>query len=64
MDGDVLRADKTVPAELEIRPSMLLQCGKGVWTKTALPKGTRFGPYGGVITKTPSDNTFCWEVCN
>lgn len=47
-----------VPHELELRSSG----AEGVWTKTAIPRGTKYGPYIGKWLQKPIDMRFAWEV--
>lgn len=46
-----------VPQEIEIRES-----GDGVWTKTEVRKGAKFGPFLGKLLGEPIDPRFAWKV--
>ncbi|KAK7572157.1 hypothetical protein V9T40_014629 [Parthenolecanium corni] len=47
-----------VPHELELRSSG----AEGVWTKTTIPRGTKYGPYIGKWLQKPIDMRFAWEA--
>lgn len=47
-----------VPSELEIKET------GGVFARTTIPKGTRYGPFQGKWAGTPQDPRFAWEVSN
>ena len=45
-----------LPTELETRDN-------GIWTKLAIRKNTRFGPFSGKWTEQPLYEKFAWQVC-
>lgn len=47
-----------LPHELELRNAG----AEGVWTKTSIPRGTKYGPYNGKWLMKPIDMRFAWEV--
>lgn len=47
-----------LPYNLEIRNAG----SDGVWTKTQLPKGVKYGPFLGKWGSKPVDSRFAWEV--
>ena len=52
----------TPPPHLQLRPSGLADGQQGVWSRAALPAGTRFGPYLGKWVLEPQNEEFAWEV--
>ena len=61
------RADFTCPPCLCLYSSKVEAAGRGVWTKIAIPKNARFGPYEGDIIKEAKDaekSGYAWQVCN
>lgn len=50
--------ERLLPHELELRNAG----AEGVWTKTAIPRGTKYGPYNGKWLMKPIDMRFAWEV--
>lgn len=42
----------------------MLCAGLGIWTKKPVLKGTKFGPFTGIIRKTCEDASSAWEVCS
>lgn len=58
----------TVPLPLILRlfsPLHDVAClfsGLGIWTKKPVAKGTRYGPFTGVLKKTCDDASSAWEV--
>ena len=61
-DREPGRAARTVPKELAILDSKIKQAGLGVWTKVAVPRRVRFGPYEGDVTSPTNESGYCWEV--
>ena len=49
------------PSQLEFGPSTAW-AGRGVWTKSNIPSGTRFGPFLGKWVLEPENDEFAWEV--
>lgn len=47
-----------MPFNLELRNAG----ASGVWTKTQLPKGVKYGPFLGKWGPKPVDSRFAWEV--
>ncbi|CAI6363279.1 unnamed protein product [Macrosiphum euphorbiae] len=47
-----------MPYNLELRNAG----ASGVWTKTQLPKGVKYGPFLGKWGPKPVDSRFAWEV--
>lgn len=47
-----------MPYNLEVRNAG----AGGVWTKTQLPKGVKYGPFLGKWGPKPEDSRFAWEV--
>lgn len=47
-----------MPYNLEVRNAG----AGGVWTKTQLPKGVKYGPFLGKWGPKPVDSRFAWEV--
>lgn len=45
----------SIPPELELNNS-------GLWTRVAIPRGTRYGPFLGRWINKPIDPRFAWEV--
>ncbi|KAL3274021.1 hypothetical protein HHI36_015439 [Cryptolaemus montrouzieri] len=52
---EIILASAVLPSELELRE-------KGVYAKTTLPKGTKYGPFQGKWAGIPQDTRFAWEV--
>lgn len=53
-----LHQDFLVPHELEVRGAGI----GGVWSKTSIPRGTKYGPYCGKWLQKPYNTEFAWEV--
>ena len=51
------------PSQLEFGQSNVCS-GRGVWTKSNIPSGTRFGPFLGKWVLEPENDEFAWEVRN
>ncbi|KAK9888052.1 hypothetical protein WA026_000329 [Henosepilachna vigintioctopunctata] len=51
---EVVLASGVLPSELEIREN-------GVFARTVIAKGTRYGPFQGKWASTPQDPRFAWE---
>lgn len=49
------------PPHLELGQSSV-SGGRGVWSKTSLAAGTRFGPFLGKWVLEPENDEFAWEV--
>lgn len=47
---------------MSIRPSSIPGAGLGVWAERDFPKGTRFGPYGGVVTDDVNEWQYAWLI--
>ncbi len=47
-----------IPHELELRNAG----AEGVWTKTTIQGGTKYGPYIGKWLQNPIDMRYAWEV--
>lgn len=60
--GEPNRARRTVPRQLVVLPSKIEGAGEGVWTREAIPRRTRLGPYEGDITPTSTESGYGWEV--
>lgn len=52
---EVILASGTLPGELELREN-------GVFAKTSISKGARYGPFQGKWASIPQDPRFAWEV--
>ncbi|XP_018561523.1 MDS1 and EVI1 complex locus protein EVI1-like isoform X3 [Anoplophora glabripennis] len=52
---EVILASGTLPGELELREN-------GVFAKTTINKGARYGPFQGKWASIPQDARFAWEV--
>lgn len=48
----------TMPYNFEVRNAG----AGGVWTKSQLPKGVKYGPFLGKWGPKPDDSRFAWEV--
>ena len=58
-------AARTLPEGLELRTSMILGAGIGVWTTKKFKKSMVFGPYGGVKVYSEArahKSGYTWEV--
>lgn len=53
-----IQYDHIIPHELELRGAG----AEGVWTKTTIPRGTKYGPFMGKWLQKPIDMRFAWEV--
>ena len=59
------RAAHTLPDGLWIRSSSIPNAGHGVFSTEFIPKGTRFGPYDGVIESNyekAHSTGYSWQV--
>lgn len=54
--------DIPIPANLELRESSVPGAGLGIWAKTRIGMGERFGPFHGLHSATVKETTFGWEV--
>ncbi|KAJ8941483.1 hypothetical protein NQ314_010387 [Rhamnusium bicolor] len=52
---EIILASGTLPGELELREN-------GVFSKTNICKGTRYGPFQGKWASIPQDTRFAWEL--
>ncbi|KAJ9577987.1 hypothetical protein L9F63_025154 [Diploptera punctata] len=59
---DPTRADRTIPPQLCIGQSKIPHAGRGTWTRVALSKGIRFGPYEGAIVEYNNTNGYGWQI--
>ncbi|XP_035392149.1 histone-lysine N-methyltransferase PRDM16 isoform X5 [Electrophorus electricus] len=53
--------DIPIPANLELRESSVPGAGLGIWAKTKIGMGERFGPYNGLQSATVKETTYDWE---
>ncbi|GAA6106880.1 histone-lysine N-methyltransferase PRDM16 isoform X1 [Tachysurus ichikawai] len=53
--------DIPIPANLELRESSVPGAGLGIWAKTRIGMGERFGPFHGLHSATVKETTFGWE---
>ena len=61
LGGGVAANLATPPPQIEIGQSSIAN-GRGVWTRAAVPAGTRFGPFLGKWVLEPQNDEFAWEV--
>uniref|UniRef100_A0A8B9HSN5 Si:ch211-263k4.2 n=1 Tax=Astyanax mexicanus TaxID=7994 RepID=A0A8B9HSN5_ASTMX len=54
--------DIPIPSNLELRESSVPGAGLGIWAKTRIGMGERFGPYNGLQSDTVKETTYGWEV--
>lgn len=54
--------DIPIPANLELRESSVPGAGLGIWAKTRIGMGERFGPLHGLHSATIKETTYGWEV--
>lgn len=54
--------DIPIPANLELRESSVPGAGLGIWAKTRIGLGERFGPFHGLQSTTVKETTYGWEV--
>ena len=50
------------PSQLEFGQSSVAHGSRGVWTRTSVSAGTRFGPFLGKWVLEPDNEEFAWEV--
>ncbi|KAE8748173.1 hypothetical protein FOCC_FOCC005176 [Frankliniella occidentalis] len=60
--GHPERALLTVPPQLVIEASKIPGAGRGVWTKQAVPRRVRFGPYEGDNVPANKETGYGWEI--
>ncbi|XP_052132856.1 histone-lysine N-methyltransferase PRDM7-like, partial [Frankliniella occidentalis] len=60
--GHPERALLTVPPQLAIEVSKIPGAGRGVWTRQAVPRRVRFGPYEGDNAPTNKETGYGWEI--
>ncbi|XP_046727200.1 histone-lysine N-methyltransferase PRDM16 isoform X3 [Silurus meridionalis] len=53
--------DIPIPANLELRESSVPGAGLGIWAKTRIGMGERFGPFHGLHSTTVKETTYGWE---
>jgi hypothetical protein len=65
--GEKDHAERTIPNFLHIRPSIIANAGRGVFTSMDLPIGFVFGPYRGRLLtdgKKAAKNGYSWKIRN
>ncbi|KAE8737249.1 hypothetical protein FOCC_FOCC017288, partial [Frankliniella occidentalis] len=60
--GHPERALLTVPPQLVIEASKIPGAGRGVWTRQAVPRRVRFGPYEGDNVPANKETGYGWEI--
>lgn len=65
--NSVCASEASLPECLEIKCSRIPNAGKGVYSKSLIPKGVRFGPYVGKKVKMEdideeTNTSYMWEV--
>ncbi|XP_072017504.1 histone-lysine N-methyltransferase PRDM9-like [Amphiura filiformis] len=61
------RAKLSLPPGLVVKEAGIEGAGQGVWTEKFIPKGVRFGPYGGEIVVNEQmgrKSGYSWEIFN
>ncbi|XP_049342211.1 histone-lysine N-methyltransferase PRDM16 isoform X2 [Astyanax mexicanus] len=53
--------DIPIPSNLELRESSVPGAGLGIWAKSRIGMGERFGPYNGLQSATVKETTYGWE---
>ncbi|XP_028979945.2 histone-lysine N-methyltransferase PRDM16 isoform X5 [Esox lucius] len=53
--------DIPIPCDLELRESSVPGAGLGIWAKTRIGMGERFGPHSALQSATVKDGSFRWE---
>ncbi|KAE8744702.1 hypothetical protein FOCC_FOCC008705, partial [Frankliniella occidentalis] len=56
------RALLTVPPQLAVEVSKIPGAGRGVWTREAVPRRVRFGPYEGDTVRATKETGYGWEI--
>ncbi|KAK3930756.1 Histone-lysine N-methyltransferase PRDM9, partial [Frankliniella fusca] len=60
--GHPERAMLTVPRQLVVELSKIPGAGRGVWTREAVPRRVRFGPYEGDVAPPSKETGYGWEI--
>ncbi|XP_030640287.1 histone-lysine N-methyltransferase PRDM16 isoform X2 [Chanos chanos] len=53
--------DIPIPSDLELRESSVSGAGLGIWAKSRIGAGERFGPYHGMQSATVKETSYGWE---
>lgn len=64
--GDDVRLkaqDMVVPSELLVRSRREREGREGVWARSFIARGVRYGPFAGKWASLPADSRYAWEVC-
>lgn len=55
--------DMVVPSELLVRTRREREGREGVWARSFIARGVRYGPFAGKWASLPADARYAWEVC-
>jgi len=61
-DDGKLKNELVVPSELLVRTRRDRDGREGVWARTSIARGVRYGPFAGKWASLPADSKYAWEV--